>query len=86
MISAINNDNFKTLWSINKDSTLICRDCEFRYICTDCRAYLMDPDLINSKPLKCSYDPYLAKWLNENDDPRDQSFAKFHVQQINYLV
>ncbi|HET6224721.1 MAG TPA: grasp-with-spasm system SPASM domain peptide maturase [Bacteroidia bacterium] len=58
-------EEFQNAWYINKEQIEICRDCEFRYICTDCRAYLKDSSNPNSKPLKCAYDPYTAKWLNE---------------------
>ena len=48
--------------SITKDQIAVCRDCEFRYICTDCRAFTAGPGDLYSKPAKCSYDPYAAKW------------------------
>lgn len=48
----------RNLWSLTKDQIKICKDCEFRYICTDCRAFLLNPTDITSKPLKCGYDPY----------------------------
>jgi SPASM domain peptide maturase of grasp-with-spasm system len=62
LAAAMNVPGYKDMWSIAKDQIKICRDCEFRYICTDCRAYREDPDDIASKPLKCAYDPYTARW------------------------
>lgn len=56
------NEQFKKLWSISKDKVTTCQDCEFRYICNDCRAYLSEPNNELSKPAKCTYDPYQAKW------------------------
>lgn len=53
---------FKKYWNLNKDKIEICKDCEFRYICTDCRAYLESPENDKSKPLKCGYDPYKGVW------------------------
>ncbi len=53
---------FKKYWDINKDKIYVCKDCEFRYICTDCRAYVEDPEDILSKPLKCGYNPYTGEW------------------------
>ncbi|WP_268223762.1 grasp-with-spasm system SPASM domain peptide maturase [Sinomicrobium oceani] len=53
---------FTGLWDIRKDQIKVCKDCEFRYICSDCRAYVEDPSDIYSKPLKCSYDPYTGQW------------------------
>ena len=32
----------------------ICKDCELRYACSDCRAYRVAESMV-SKPLKCSY-------------------------------
>jgi SPASM domain peptide maturase of grasp-with-spasm system len=60
--SALAHTRFKTLWAINKDQIEVCKDCEFRYICTDCRAYLTQPADRYSKPAKCTYDPYTAQW------------------------
>ncbi|HMJ48547.1 MAG TPA: grasp-with-spasm system SPASM domain peptide maturase [Ferruginibacter sp.] len=68
---------FKESWNIKKDSISICKDCEFRHICTDCRAYLQDPDDIYSKPLKCGYNPYTNEW----EDWTTNSLSK---SPINY--
>jgi len=40
----------------------VCKDCEFRYVCTDCRAYRADAEDLYSKRARCSYDPYTATW------------------------
>lgn len=55
---------FKKLWEINKDQVETCKDCEYRYMCTDCRAYIQNPADMYSKPAKCKYNPYLAEWEN----------------------
>ena len=60
--SALAHRDFAALWSINKDQIEVCKDCEFRYICIDCRAYLTDDRDLYSKPVKCGYDPYAAEW------------------------
>jgi len=60
--SALAHKNFKDLWEVNKDQIEVCKDCEFRYICTDCRAFITNPEDKYSKPSKCSYDPYTAEW------------------------
>jgi SPASM domain peptide maturase of grasp-with-spasm system len=52
---------FKELWGINKAQVKVCKDCEFRFICSDCRAF------VNSKydkPKKCNYDPYTNEYLD----------------------
>ncbi|SMP06303.1 grasp-with-spasm system SPASM domain peptide maturase [Chryseobacterium profundimaris] len=61
--------SLKKYWNVKKDDIEVCKDCEFRYICTDCRAYTRQSEIVNdidySKPLKCSYDPYEGKWFSE---------------------
>lgn len=74
---AIEKPGFKKYWDINKDKIHICKDCEFRYICTDCRAYVEDPKDILSKPLKCGYDPYKGTW-------NEWSESVLKKQVINY--
>jgi len=62
---ALNKPGFKDLWGIRKDDIDVCKDCEFRYMCTDCRAFIKDPKNIYSQPAKCPYNPYIAKWEGE---------------------
>ncbi len=52
-------EDFQKVWTIRKDDIEICRECELRYACQDCRAYLSDPSHIYSKPQKCTYNPLL---------------------------
>ena len=59
---AINKLGFKDLWFICKDQIDVCKDCEFRYMCTDCRCFIKDPDNIYSQPAKCTYNPYICLW------------------------
>jgi len=59
---AVKQAEFTSLWSLKKDEISICRSCEFRYACTDCRAYTQDGIL--GKPLKCRYDPFSATWAD----------------------
>ncbi|NOU19722.1 MAG: grasp-with-spasm system SPASM domain peptide maturase [Bacteroidales bacterium] len=54
----IKRDEFKFWWSVKKDDIEVCKDCEFRYICSDCRAFTADINNPYSKPSKCPYDPY----------------------------
>ena len=73
MSAAVMSPHYKDLWGITKDQVKVCRDCEFRYICTDCRAYREDPADMASKPLKCGYDPYSAEWRQSDDrSPENQ--------------
>lgn len=62
--NVLRKKGFNAMWNISKDQISICKDCEFRHICTDCRAYLQNPQDIFSKPLKCGYSPYTNEWEN----------------------
>jgi len=62
---ALNKPGFKDLWGIRKDDIDVCKDCEFRYMCTDCRCFIRNPEDIYSQPAKCTYNPYQALWQGE---------------------
>ena len=61
----IENTDFKDIWFVNKDKVEVCSDCEFRYVCSDCRVFVDDQTNIYSRPAKCNYNPYIAKWKGE---------------------
>jgi SPASM domain peptide maturase of grasp-with-spasm system len=61
----VEKDEFKKYWNISKDKIDVCKDCEFRYICTDCRAFIKNPENIYSQPANCKYNPYICKWKGE---------------------
>ncbi|KFF11516.1 hypothetical protein IW15_14980 [Chryseobacterium soli] len=63
---------------ITKDQIEICRDCEYRYFCIDCRAYKENPENIFSKPLKCGYDPYKGIWEEWSKNPLKQKAIKYY--------
>jgi len=69
---------FQNVWNISKDQISVCRDCEFRYVCTDCRAYIENPDDIYSKPLKCGYDPYTNVWEDWATNPLKKKAVEFY--------
>lgn len=78
LAEAIEKSGFKKYWDINKDKIHVCKDCEFRYICTDCRAYVEDPEDILSKPLKCGYNPYSGEWSEWSTNPLKKSAIKYY--------
>lgn len=57
LMDALNHSKFRDYWHITKDQINVCKQCELRYVCQDCRAYRMDMDDIYSKPMKCRYNP-----------------------------
>ena len=60
--ASVEHTGFRALWNITKDQINICKDCEFRVICTDCRAFIQNSNDTYSKPSKCSYNPYTTIW------------------------
>lgn len=75
---AIGSDAFRTNWDITKDHIDGCKDCEFRYVCTDCRAFVDEPGNPVSKPLKCGYDPYTNQWEQWSQNPLKHQAVQFY--------
>jgi SPASM domain peptide maturase of grasp-with-spasm system len=78
---ALQHPDFKKYWFVNKDQIAVCKDCEFRYICTDCRAYLENPEDMYSKPLKCGYNPYTCEWEEWSTNPLKQKAIEHYGMQ-----
>lgn len=85
LAETIEKPGFNKYWNVNKDLIAVCKDCEFRYICTDCRAYVEDPHDSSgpsgtnlSKPLKCGYDPYTGEWAEWSSNPLKQKAIDFY--------
>ena len=78
LAEVLKKPSFKELWDISKDKIHVCKDCEFRYVCTDCRAYIEDPNDIYSKPLKCGYNPYIGEWSEWSDNPLKQNAIRYY--------
>ena len=74
----LENSDLKKYWFINKDKISVCQDCEFRHVCTDCRAYIENPEDLYSKPLKCGYDPYANVWEDWTINPLKQSTIAYY--------
>lgn len=58
---------FRTL---SKDHVEVCRDCEYRYCCFDCRPRAQGMAANSSryaKPAECLYDPYAGVWASATD-------------------
>lgn len=81
LIDVVNNPEFQKVWHIKKDEITKCKDCEFRHVCTDCRAYLENPDDQYSAPLKCGYNPYTCEWEEWSTNPLKQKAIEFYGMQ-----
>jgi SPASM domain peptide maturase of grasp-with-spasm system len=84
---AVHSPGFSDKGKITKDQVKTCRDCEFRYVCSDCRAFVEDPADPYSKPLKCGYDPYTCEWEEWSTHPMKQKGIKYYglVKTLNTL-
>ena len=74
---ALFHQDFKKYWNLTKEDITVCKDCEFRNVCTDCRAFteqthVNEAGLDVSKPLKCGYDPYTSQWSDWSTNPLKQ--------------
>ncbi len=81
LVDVVNNPDFQKVWHIKKDEITKCKDCEFRHICTDCRAYIDDPQDMYSAPLKCGYDPYTCKWEDWSTNPLKEKAIEYYGMQ-----
>jgi radical SAM protein with 4Fe4S-binding SPASM domain len=57
----------KRYWDLSLDHIEVCRDCEYRYACQDCRPVAYGPTgSLTARSLYCCYDPYRGEWLQDN--------------------
>ncbi len=75
---AINHKDFKKYWNITKSQIVTCKGCEFRHVCTDCRAYRENPHDILSKPLKCGYNPETNEWNDWSKNPLKKKAISYY--------
>lgn len=79
----INSKSFKRYWNVTKEQISVCKDCEFRHICTDCRAFIENPKEMYSKPLKCGYNPYIGTWEDWSKSPLKQTAIEYYALKEN---
>ncbi len=61
-----NNKKSQNYQKLSKDKIQTCKDCEYRYVCFDCRP-LVEGQTGNlyAKPPNCLYNPYNGIWSSE---------------------
>lgn len=59
----MNSFELKRLWNLDFSKINICKDCEYRLACKDCRPLGMSTngDILDKNP-RCLYDPYTGEW------------------------
>lgn len=75
------------VWKATKDNVLVCKDCEYRYVCFDCRPLSEavangNATYLDAPYPRCTYNPYTGEWkeglwrVNHSGTPYyDRSFA-----------
>ncbi|WP_312902741.1 grasp-with-spasm system SPASM domain peptide maturase [Chryseobacterium taichungense] len=87
---ALDQTKLNKYWNISKNQIKVCSDCEFRLVCTDCRAYTERSDFNQdgvdiSKPLKCGYNPYKATWEDWRSNPIKSAAIKYYNFDVENL-
>lgn len=89
----IESEALQTVWRTTKDDVLVCKDCEYRYVCFDCRplsegAALGRSDYLHAPYPRCTYNPYTGEWkagiwkVDENGQPHYNRSWKEAIQQV----
>jgi radical SAM protein with 4Fe4S-binding SPASM domain len=61
----LNGKRIQKYWGLSKDEVEVCRDCEFRYGCFDCRPNARgQTGSLYKRGEDCAYNPYTGKWDN----------------------
>ena len=66
LFQIISSPDFQKYWFIRKDQTDVCKDCEFRYLCTDNRVPVKRNDHEWYHTVECGYNPYISLWDDED--------------------
>lgn len=57
------NGKLQDYWSLSRDKLDVCKDCEYRYLCRDCRPVSYGPTgELKAKDPSCLYDPYKGQF------------------------
>lgn len=67
LIKIIDSRQFQYLWNVKKQNTLVCKDCEFRFMCVDPRVPKENANGDWYHEVECNYNPYISKWHNEDN-------------------
>jgi radical SAM protein with 4Fe4S-binding SPASM domain len=65
----LNSQDLCQIWHTTKDNVQVCQDCEYRYICFDCRPLAEATaagysDFKTAPAPRCTYNPYTGVWAD----------------------
>jgi radical SAM protein with 4Fe4S-binding SPASM domain len=80
------------VWSATKDKVMVCQDCEYRYVCRDCRplseaAAQGRADYLRAPFPRCTYNPYTGRWgegiwsVDNGGQPYYDQLPRLAIQQ-----
>jgi hypothetical protein len=63
LLTILSSEALADLWSLSLDRVQVCRDCEYRYVGSDCRPWATGSGgALDAKTPRCAYDPYTGTW------------------------
>lgn len=66
MTEILESSILKETWELTKDKVLVCKHCEYRYACFDCRPLAeglsCGKSYSNAPYPRCTYNPYTGEW------------------------
>jgi radical SAM protein with 4Fe4S-binding SPASM domain len=82
------------IWRSTKDNVLVCKDCEYRYVCFDCRplsegASEGKSGFLNAPYPRCTYNPYTGEWaqgLWKVDQLGQPYYDREHAHEIQKVT
>lgn len=85
MKQIIEGPKLQKVWKTTKDDVLVCKDCEYRYVCFDCRPLSESSsdgfaNYFDAPYPRCSYNPYTGEWakglwrMTEHGPTYDRSY------------
>lgn len=84
LAEVLRGNKLQRKWKLTKDKISICSICEFRTICTDCRAFTLK-NAENGKPSKCGYNPFISLWKGEESYLSEEDCG-IHFENGNMII
>ncbi|RLA93840.1 MAG: hypothetical protein DRG25_03755, partial [Deltaproteobacteria bacterium] len=81
----VDDERMHYFWGLTLDDVAVCRVCEFRYACYDCRAnaYIYSGNLLGKNPY-CLYDPRKGIWMELKEKNQEEIRKGYWVRAENY--
>jgi radical SAM protein with 4Fe4S-binding SPASM domain len=84
----------RRMWRATKDQVMVCRDCEYRYVCFDCRplseaSAARKADYLHAPYPRCTYNPYTGEWaagLWKVDDAGNPIYDRSQAAEIQRVA